>query len=124
MTAPSPRWFLSRHPLTFRMCTWCTMPPNWNSHAAFPVPSDFDDVRHSVGVGLRSTVALQGDFGGATISASPWPVPASAQRVIKETKGTRMEKFFRNYWGFPGAEPGTPGWTPQAEEARTETAKL
>ena len=88
------------------------------------MPSDFDDVRHSVGVGLRSTVALQGDFGGATIAECPWPIPASAQRVIEETGGTQVGRFFRNYWGFPGAEPGTPGWTPQVEEAQTETAKL
>ena len=88
------------------------------------MPPDFEDVRHSVGVGLRSTIALQGDFEGATISQCPCPIPASAQRVIEETNGTELERFFRNYWGFPGAEPGTPGWTPQIEEAQTEAAKL
>ena len=57
-------------------------------HAAFPVPDDFPDVRHSVGVGLRSTRALQGDFEGATVAECPWPIPDSAQRVIEETRGT------------------------------------
>ena len=57
-------------------------------HAAFPVPDDFPDVRHSVGVGLRSTRSLQGDFEGATVAECPWPIPDSAQRVIEETRGT------------------------------------
>jgi hypothetical protein len=51
--------------------------------AAFPVPEDFTDVRHSVGIGLRSTHSLQGDFEGATVAESPWPIPDSARRAIE-----------------------------------------
>lgn len=80
--------------------------------AAFPVPADFNDVRHSVAVGLRSTYQLQGDFEGATVDACPWPIPDSAQRAIEVTAGTDLGRYFKQYWGFPGAEPGTEDWTP------------
>ena len=94
-------------------------------HAAFPVPEDFPDVRHSVGVGLRSTHALQGIEGG--VSECPWPIPSSARRLIDHCPTPGIERYLAGYWGFPGAEPGSPDWTPAAAAAAaaaTEQAKL
>ena len=36
-----------------------------------------------------------------------------------------LERFFDGYWGFPSAEPGSPGWTRELEEEEeAPSAKL
>ena len=83
-------------------------------HAAFPVPADFNDVRHSVGLGLRSSHSLQGDFAGDRIDTCPWPIPATAQAVTERVRAEspQLIRYFEGYWGFPLKWAPSPGGQP------------
>ena len=60
---------------------------------------------------------------------SPSPRLPFAGLIVAFGRDRRpLERFFESYWGFPSAEPGSPGWTPKLEKeeeaAAAPSAKL
>jgi hypothetical protein len=37
------------------------------------------------------------------VASCPWPIPESARRAREATAGTSIARYFKSYFGFPGA---------------------